>query len=71
VTNDEEVARLLGIIAELKRLPVMDMCNRCDDCIPLDHDTGEAACTHPALGLERPVVANASPPDWCPLRGKA
>jgi len=44
------------------------VCNRCDDCMPTDHDTGEAACTHPKIG-ERAVVANAAPPSWWPLRG--
>lgn len=55
-------------IERLRALPVMDVCNRCDDCMPTDHDTGEAACTHPKIG-ERAVVANAAPPSWCPLRG--
>lgn len=72
---DDDINHVVGLellaeIGRLRALPVMDVCNRCDDCMPTDHDTGEAACTHPKIG-ERAVVANAAPPSWCPLRGGA
>lgn len=70
---DDEINHVVGLelleeIDRLHALPVMDVCNRCDDCMPTDHDTGEAECTHPKI-VARPVVANAAPPSWCPLRG--
>ena len=53
----------VDVLVRLRALPVMDVCSRCDDCIPIDHDTGAAACTHPKIG-QRPVTANDAPPSW-------
>ena len=56
-----------ALAAEVRALPVMDVCGRCDDCYPALANGG-AACMHPKIGY-RVTVASDAPPSWCPLRG--
>ena len=72
----EALDTAIDLLDKARRLPVIRNCGECGHCDTTRERVSEYAepeplCVHPDWPLNGGVVvADAPPPDWCPLRGK-